>query len=1451
MAHDVIRDAPMPRQSKVPWYWGLTRDHIRVPQPAMGLYFNIPEDAPCKLSLSKHRRAFSYASSRRNFAWDDDRVRAMVSTLRAKHGPRMDTLVRPKTWEDMYQYFDAVDLWVAGAWNLWRAVHHACDENEGPVAQSPPDPAVFDEIDQWTYDWCTHEQNRNRLGAWDQRSDILCVLSPTDSQDISDCDVAALTILRGALKHWYRQYNGQSPQQDGQAAGAVAMSSIGDARNSLPARAQDGTYQSELLLSSSPRFSTHQPLHNDICLERPLPSSIAQSGRARRRSNSVSPAPADLPLEDSSSFLYLPNPAVVIMNGTVPQKVQQLSSGLGYIQATGAPTRKGHHHSKSGPVPAVYPAHSLATRGAGVEGSGPSRLPSSSQQLRDQTDDASQQQTLPDSEPVPTDGENSSTQNAQGGSQAPSTGNGSRAWIHPSECLNRLVSGHLPHATFVRCPCQRCVRMSHSVHVAHLEAGHVNQKATKAAVTGYLRQWGHIEHCEVRRSELGKYTAICRFSSEESAQLAVSQSKETPSDHPQLIRTRVTHPFFSYKYEPWTRPRPVSNGSHLSTGNGSPSSSGSGNVSHRGNGSPPHRGPRSFRQSPPYQRQSRQRFGYGAPARPQRQSNRPPSTMRTPPSRNLHQQMPSPSPAATGGTRSQSMMQPSQLHQPARMVNGYSGSPPHVPCFGPYPQEGPGFNTQFAQLPMPQGPPPQAFWGPHPPPGMPMPAGSWAFYPPPPAYGFHNAGFEVPHLAPHGFPDPPNQLVPHPPTDHGIQPQGYPPQASPPPAHNEPGASAHSERLNDNCSMQTKPPSDNQVFEDGLSPPKSSYRSAHSSAESMSIRVRLPDTRSTNLEPEAPAFVPSGNRARRDSPVRSITFGDMPSPDREPEETPVILPDHNKVRKDSPVRRITFGDFLAPGTPAAPPAERTEPTTPTPAPVMRTECEGTHFPSLTDGWVPDGYHAGRIQHIPSQQFTNGHGHAGPNPALADVDENYPTEGAFRRQLDEVVISLPSRRALGDVRLDSDYNGTVIRHPARTPHRSILSWMADRNCSGNQAPPQQQQHQAGAGMFWPPPPPDVQPYQPAPAPLFEGRPYPPPFNDAYQQHPPQFTPQPDPVSQPSEPGPSKPKGKNKKNKNNKNRSGHNSRPDTPLSTASFTPTTNGHTAPAPAPEETLTNGDTTKAKAKARNKAPANPPQEHEQQEPVLNNGNGSSNPSTLQPQTEDEPIPRPQTPVQNGTSNRVVLNGEDIYNASPKKDNNKGKGRLKASRATQDKGGEKGDGEKKAENGNGERKNSTAVGNGGAKKGGKGGGGQKGKKNKKGGEMGEKKKGDGDQSGVEKREKPPAADVVKKNDTAEQKNGDLGDKNDANSTKPNTAINKNDTSDDITNPKPDATTTNQIDNRGSNSNSNSNSNNNGGYRADAGGSLRIPRNRAAKKKGGAARVHVRDLFKDQDQAQQE
>lgn len=236
MTDSVCYDVPLPRPSRVAWSWGPSLSGHRVPQPMMGYYWTswIAPDRPAYLlSATADSQLFEpgRAPTGRNANWDDFTVRAMVATLRAERGPQMNALKRPSIWEDMYQYFNAVDLRSMGAWNLWRALHFACDENDGPVVQSPLDDASRKAIEDWAYAWLTVNENRLCLGSWDKRSDILSVLPPADTQNIVGCDRAALNILRGILQNWYHYYQTDTTGH---------LANFNDARSLHPNCAHDG-----------------------------------------------------------------------------------------------------------------------------------------------------------------------------------------------------------------------------------------------------------------------------------------------------------------------------------------------------------------------------------------------------------------------------------------------------------------------------------------------------------------------------------------------------------------------------------------------------------------------------------------------------------------------------------------------------------------------------------------------------------------------------------------------------------------------------------------------------------------------------------------------------------------------------------------------------------------------------------------------------------------------------------------------------------------------------------------------------------------------------------------------------------------------------------------------------------------------------------------------------------
>lgn len=228
----------LPQESATSWVWGLTVQKVKVPQPRMGFYWNMPDNAACVFSLNdKVREPRRYergtVPSRPRESWSYDSIRASAAALRKKYPADVRGITRPRTWEDLYQWFDSHDLWRYGAWNLWNVLHLLRDEVEMRLGNVPLTPAVFREIDAWAYEWCTHAQNRLKLGAWDQTGDVLDVLSPADHNDIRDCNDAARSVLRGAFHYWYDQFSLNGP--DGSSHDPVAV-----AHPSLPARAQDG-----------------------------------------------------------------------------------------------------------------------------------------------------------------------------------------------------------------------------------------------------------------------------------------------------------------------------------------------------------------------------------------------------------------------------------------------------------------------------------------------------------------------------------------------------------------------------------------------------------------------------------------------------------------------------------------------------------------------------------------------------------------------------------------------------------------------------------------------------------------------------------------------------------------------------------------------------------------------------------------------------------------------------------------------------------------------------------------------------------------------------------------------------------------------------------------------------------------------------------------------------------
>ncbi|KAG7291827.1 hypothetical protein NEMBOFW57_001848 [Staphylotrichum longicolle] len=484
----------------------------RIPQPQMGFYWNLPADAPSAFSKKREQRSISrgLAPKHRAIAWNDARVHAAATTLRAEHGDTVKTLVRPQRWEDLYQFFDTVDLWFEGSWNLWRVLHLLCDENDVAAQRDSLDSAILDEVERWAYKWCTHKTNRLKLATWDQKSDILSVLSESDSSNVAGCRKEALDMLRGALKYWHGHYKIPVPEQDGSKADAQQL-------DRLPENSPTAPKQIDLL-----------------------------------------PPP----------YIYTKNPNVVIVNGTTPVEPQQKSAGYGCSDGTASESfRRGHQPSKSGPVPAVPAGHFLTARGAGVENSGPSRLPKGPQQLseiHENLPQASHAEKQPQVNPKSTATQNNIALHSSNGNSSIDNTAGSRTRPHVPRCQNSGIGVASSASSFAVCPCRRCMEASRSVHVGFIRVERsISNDKMCGILTEYFGRWGHVEGCEIRKSNAAVFCfAFVRYTSEQSALQAVAAANGQPINAPGLAGARREPPLEQRKLPSWRQLKLLVLGQH-------------------------------------------------------------------------------------------------------------------------------------------------------------------------------------------------------------------------------------------------------------------------------------------------------------------------------------------------------------------------------------------------------------------------------------------------------------------------------------------------------------------------------------------------------------------------------------------------------------------------------------------------------------------------------------------------------------------------------------------------------------------------------------------------------------------------------------------------------------------------------------------------------------------------
>lgn len=224
-AGSFIENDPRPRAPEV---WQTTVTGELIPEAPSHYYINIPNSAAAKFStrhgMLPKRQFGNWLPSRVIQHWSLQQVHEKSMYLRKHFWRDMLKMSRPARWEDLYEYFDAFDLYHQGVYNLWNVIHYTINGNEywaGPVFQE--EKAV---IDDWVEKWMTSSTNVEKLSRWDPSTDILSIMDEYDRRvngvdgDLETRSVAMLRLALEAeynkLKHDYSQGPYVRPHADGE-----------------------------------------------------------------------------------------------------------------------------------------------------------------------------------------------------------------------------------------------------------------------------------------------------------------------------------------------------------------------------------------------------------------------------------------------------------------------------------------------------------------------------------------------------------------------------------------------------------------------------------------------------------------------------------------------------------------------------------------------------------------------------------------------------------------------------------------------------------------------------------------------------------------------------------------------------------------------------------------------------------------------------------------------------------------------------------------------------------------------------------------------------------------------------------------------------------------------------------------------------------------------------------
>ena len=166
-------------------------------------YTNTPPGAQACFSTQGGQRPlrllYHVAPGLRNVhSWNLEEIQSVCRSIRRKYLPFIKNMAPPTTWEHLFYWFDAHDLYYCGAMNLWKVINHLLLENWLINHQAESEKLRL--VGQWVDDWMMVETNRVKLLYWNKNLPVLRLMAWHDFQSLGHVDKFMEDALTVTLK---------------------------------------------------------------------------------------------------------------------------------------------------------------------------------------------------------------------------------------------------------------------------------------------------------------------------------------------------------------------------------------------------------------------------------------------------------------------------------------------------------------------------------------------------------------------------------------------------------------------------------------------------------------------------------------------------------------------------------------------------------------------------------------------------------------------------------------------------------------------------------------------------------------------------------------------------------------------------------------------------------------------------------------------------------------------------------------------------------------------------------------------------------------------------------------------------------------------------------------------------------------------------------------------------